>query len=165
MLDTDTTPDTFTAAALANLEAQIRPLPGAAARCLAWARVGYNVGAQEIYRTPGGERTSMVLFGWGAMMDAVEDLEQCGVERPIQIDPLELDRNQARRLFPHLMERVMWETGAPETPAQRAVMATILNDVADSYIALVGHLPDRYPTEVDNYLAQVGHLPLDTPDE
>lgn len=145
MIDTDTIPDAHTASILDELEDVIGGLPDAPSRCWAWARAGHDIAAAEIARTPAGDSTSNVLFGYGALLDAMNDLEFCGVVDLLDVDvaPMALDREQARRLLPHVLERVMRETAAPTTQAMRIAMSVIRQDVADSYVALTGHLPDR----------------------
>lgn len=143
MIDTDTTPDAETAALLTELERTVAGLPTAPERCWAWSRIGHDVAAAEIARTPRDEATSPALFGYGALLDAMNDLEGCGVVDCVDVSPLALDRMQARRLLPHVMERVLRETADPSTPAMRTAMSVIRRDVADSYVALTGHLPER----------------------
>ncbi len=143
MIDTDTTPDAPTSALLDDLARIVAGLPTAPERCWAWARIGHDVAAAEIARTPAGDSTSNALFGYGALLDAMSDLEGCGVVDCVDVSPLSLDRLQARRLLPHVMERVLRETVDPTSPAMRAAMSVIRQDVADCYVALTGHLPDR----------------------
>ncbi len=144
MLDTDITPDAATAVILSELQARIGPLPTAAQRCWAWCRIGHDCAAAELGGTPVGEpSSSAVVFVYGGLTIAMDDLEVCGVEDCLDVEPMDLDRGQARRLLPHIMERVMWETEPPHTPALRKAMSAILHDVADNYIRLTGSLPDR----------------------
>ncbi len=143
MIDTDTTPDAGSASLLHELERIVADLPTAPERCWAWSRIGHDVAAAEIARTPAGDSTSPALFGYGALADAMTDLEGCGVVDCLDVSPLNLDRLQARRLLPHVMERVLRETVNPTTVAMRGAMSVIRQDVADSYMALTGHLPDR----------------------
>ncbi len=143
MIDTDTSPDAATASLLDQLEQVVGTLARAPERCWAWSRIGHDVAAAEIARTPSADSTSTVLFGYGALADAMNDLEGCGVVDCFDVAPMSLDREQARRLLPHVMERVLRETVDPTTPAMRAAMSVIRQDVADSYVALTGHLPDR----------------------
>ncbi len=148
MIDTDTTPDAETASLLDDLERIVTGLPTAPERCWAWSRIGHDVAAAEIARTPKDDSTSPAIFGYGALLDAMNDLEGCGVVDCVDVAPLALDRLQARRLLPHVMERVLRETVDPSSPAMRAAMRVIREDVADSYVALTGHLPDRVLPDV-----------------
>ncbi len=149
MLDTDITPDAATAVILSELQARVGPLPSTVQRCWAWSRIGHDVAAAELGGTPVGEPSSRAVFVYGALMFAMTGLEGCGFDDCYDADyslnyhPMNLDRDQARRLLPHIMERVMWETEPPHTPALRKAMSAILHDVAECYVLLTGSLPDR----------------------
>ncbi len=155
MIDTDITPDAATAVILSELQARVGPLPSTVQRCWAWCRIGHDVAAAELGGTPVGEpSSSAVVFVYGGLTIAMDDLEACGIDDcrdadySLNFEPMDLDRDQARRLLPHIMERVMWETEPPHTPALRKAMSAILHDVADNYIRLTGSLPDRILPDV-----------------
>ncbi len=155
MLDTDITPDAATAVILSELQARVGPLPSTVQRCWAWCRIGHDVAAAELGGTPVGEpSSSAVVFVYGGLLLAMSELEGCGfddcrdADYSLNFEPMDLDRDQARRLLPHIMERVMWETEPPRTPALRKAMSSVLDLVADDYIALTGSLPDRILPDV-----------------
>lgn len=118
-------------------EVAIAGLPSAAERCWAWARLGHDVAATEIARTPKGEQTSTAIFVYGALLDAMTDLEASGVTDRLTLVPLDLTRSQASRLLPQVLQRVIEEAASETTPALIDTMTWIAGDAARSYDALV----------------------------
>lgn len=80
---------------LGAFDAFIGALPSTAQRLWAWVYLTCDVAVAEIARTPPGEQTSDAVFVYGAMLDALTELEPLGVNASFAFAPLDLTHHQA----------------------------------------------------------------------
>lgn len=112
-------------------DASIGALPSTAQRLWAWAYLTCDVAAAEIARTHPGEQTSDAVFVYGAMLDALTELETFGVPASFALAPLDLTHHQAQCLLPRFLLRVINEADCERSPGLMLIATQIRREASD----------------------------------